>query len=211
MSQLNKIGEIHIKRVFDLLVSCSVLLILFPVFIIIAFMVKVKLGSPIIYKQQRPGLNNKPFFLYKFRSMSNEKDSEGKLFPDFQRLTSFGIFLRKSSLDELPQLINVIKGDLSLVGPRPLLMDYLPLYTEEQAKRHLVKPGITGWAQVNGRNMISWEEKFNLDVWYVNHQTFLLDMKILWLTINKVLRSDGIIQDEPPYQGTKKIENVRHG
>lgn len=159
-----------------------------------SILVRWKLGSPIIFKQQRPGLHGKPFYLYKFRTMTDERDEKGELFPDHVRLTPFGQFLRKYSLDELPQLFNVLKGDISLVGPRPLLMEYLELYTPEQARRHEVKPGITGWAQVNGRNAISWEEKFKLDVWYVDHQSFWLDLKILFLTVLKVLRSEGISQ-----------------
>jgi len=199
------------KRIIDLTVSAIGVIILSPIILFIMIIVKYKLGSPILFKQQRPGLNGKPFYLYKFRSMSNEKDRNGELLPVHQRLTPFGVFLRKFSLDELPQLINVIKGDLSLVGPRPLLMEYLPLYTEEQAKRHLVKPGITGWAQVNGRNMITWEDKFNYDVWYVNHQSLLLDMKILWLTLKKVVRSEGIIHNEADFQGSKEKVKVGNG
>ena len=185
------------------------LIILFPFMLLITILVKWKLGSPILYKQQRPGLNGAPFFLYKFRSMSNEKDSTGRLLPDHIRLTPFGSFLRQYSLDELPQLINVIKGDLSLVGPRPLLMEYLPLYSEEQARRHLVRPGITGWAQVNGRNSITWEEKFALDVWYVNNQSLVLDIKILLLTIIRVLRSDNVHINEHDFEGTMRKES--HG
>ncbi|MCJ8009125.1 sugar transferase [Lederbergia wuyishanensis] len=184
------------KRLLDFLCSVCMLITFFPLIICIGLLVKMKLGSPIFFKQQRPGLNGKPFYLYKFRTMTDEMDEDGKLKPDVIRLTSFGKFLRKYSLDELPQLINVLKGELSLVGPRPLLMEYLSLYTEEQAKRHLVKPGITGWAQINGRNTISWEKKFELDLWYVNNQTFLLDIKILFLTIKKVLSSEGINQSE---------------
>ena len=180
------------KRLFDLLVSLSLLVILSFIIVIVAILVRFKLGSPILFKQQRPGLHGKPFYVYKFRTMTDERDSSGQLLPDHIRLTSFGRFLRKYSLDELPQLLNVVKGDISLVGPRPLLMEYLPLYTEEQAKRHDVRPGITGWAQVNGRNAIEWEEKFKLDVWYVENQSFLLDIKILYLTIIKVLKSEGI-------------------
>lgn len=161
---------------------------------ILAFLVWSKLGSPIFFKQKRPGLNGKPFYFYKFRSMTDKKGENGQLLPDDVRLTSFGKLLRKYSLDEFPQLFNVIKGDISLVGPRPLLMEYLPLYTNEQLKRHKVKPGITGWAQINGRNAISWEEKFKLDVWYVEHQSFLLDLKILFLTVIKVFRTEGINQ-----------------
>ncbi|MFE5321210.1 sugar transferase [Paenibacillus sp. NPDC056579] len=180
------------KRLFDLSVAVPLLLLLLPCILLTAVLVRWKLGSPVIFKQQRPGLHGKPFSLYKFRSMNDARDSEGKLLPDSVRLTPFGQFLRKYSLDEFLQLINVIKGELSLVGPRPLLMDYLPLYTEEQSRRHLVRPGITGWAQVNGRNEISWEEKFKLDVWYVDNQSFLLDLKILALTFVKVLKTEGV-------------------
>ncbi|MCX2827575.1 sugar transferase [Bacillus pseudomycoides] len=182
------------KRLFDLFVSLSLLVFLLPFIIIVAVLVRIKLGSPIIFKQQRPGLHGASFSLYKFRSMTDEKDSNGNLLPDDVRFTKFGGFLRKCSLDELPQLFNVIKGDLSLVGPRPLLMEYLELYTEEQSRRHMVRPGITGWAQVNGRNAISWEEKFDFDVWYVDNRTFWLDMKILLLTAKKVFKSEGINQ-----------------
>lgn len=179
---------------FDLSVSLVLLVGLSPIFIIIALLVKLKLGSPILFRQLRPGLGGKPFYLYKLRTMTNEKDHKGQLLPDYERLTHFGQFLRKYSLDEYPQLINVIKGDISLVGPRPLLMEYLPLYTKEQSIRHDVRPGITGWAQVNGRNAISWEEKFELDVWYVNNRSFFLDTKILFLTVFKVATSEGINQ-----------------
>ncbi len=163
---------------------------------------KWKLGSPVLFKQLRPGLHGEPFYFYKFRTMTSATDRNGVLLPDAQRLTSVGLFLRRYSLDELPQLINVIKGELSLVGPRPLLMEYLPLYTEEQAKRHLVKPGITGWAQINGRNSISWEEKFELDGWYVTHQSFWLDLRILGRTFLKVFRKEGINQ---PGQATVEV------
>lgn len=164
--------------------------------IVVALLVKYKIGSPVLFIQKRPGLHEKPFLLYKFRTMTEERDSKGQLLPDHLRLTKLGTFLRKYSLDELPQLINVLKGELSLVGPRPLLMEYLPLYSAEQRKRHYVRPGITGLAQVNGRNAISWEEKFQLDVWYVHHNSFLLDIKILFLTVYKVLKSEGINQSE---------------
>ncbi|MDP4083170.1 MAG: sugar transferase [Bacillota bacterium] len=180
------------KRMFDLLVSILLLIAFSPIILIIAVSVKMKLGSPILFRQMRPGLNTKPFYLYKFRTMINATDINGHLMSDQLRLTSFGDFLRRYSLDELPQLFNVLKGDISLVGPRPLLLEYLPLYTEEQSKRHLVKPGITGWAQINGRNTISWEEKFYLDIWYVENRTFILDLKILFLTIKKVFKSEGI-------------------
>lgn len=180
------------KRLFDICCAICFLTLFSLVIFIIAILIKFKLGSPIIFKQQRPGKYGKPFSLYKFRTMTEEKDENGFLLSDDIRLTSFGKFLRKYSLDEIPQFINVLKGDISLVGPRPLLMEYLHLYTDEQAKRHLVRPGITGWAQVNGRNTITWEEKFKLDVWYVENQSFLLDMKIILLTIKKVLKSEGI-------------------
>jgi sugar transferase EpsL len=182
------------KRLFDIVISCSLLVVLFAIFILIAILVRIKLGPPIIFKQQRPGLFGKPFYLYKFRTMTDGRDKNGDLLPDNQRLTFFGAFLRKYSLDEYPQLFNVLKGDISLVGPRPLLMEYIPLYTKEQCSRHNVRPGITGWAQVNGRNAITWEEKFNLDVWYVNNHSFWLDLKILFITAFKVVVSEGINQ-----------------
>ncbi|MBT2616206.1 MULTISPECIES: sugar transferase [unclassified Bacillus (in: firmicutes)] len=180
------------KRIIDFLISLILLVILSPIMVIIGIFIKYNLGTPVLFKQTRPGFNGKPFTLYKFRSMNNQTDEQGKPLPDHLRLTRFGNALRKLSLDELPQLVNVVKGDLSLVGPRPLLMEYLPLYNDDQAKRHDVRPGITGWAQVNGRNAISWEEKFTLDVWYVNHQSLLLDFKILLLTIVKVVKSEGV-------------------
>lgn len=181
-----------LKRLFDLSTATVLLLVLSPLVLLTAVLVRLKLGSPILFKQKRPGLHGVPFYVYKFRTMTGERDSLGKLLPDHLRLTKFGAFMRKYSLDELLQLVNVIKGELSLIGPRPLLMDYLPLYTEEQAKRHLVKPGITGWAQINGRNATTWEERFERDVWYVNNQSFWLDMKILLLTVKKVVRSEGV-------------------
>lgn len=180
------------KRCFDSCIAFISILILFPWLVLIALLVRFKLGSPIIFTQVRPGLHGKPFHLFKFRTMTNEVDEAGHLLPDEARLTSFGAFLRKYSLDELPQLVNVLLGELSLVGPRPLLMEYLPLYTKEQMRRHEVRPGITGWAQINGRNALDWEEKFKLDVWYVDHRTFWLDIKILWLTFSKVICSEGI-------------------
>lgn len=183
------------KRLFDIILSAIALIIFSIPIIITAVIVRIKLGSPIIFKQKRPGLYGKPFYVYKFRTMTDEKDENGKLLPDEVRLTKTGRIIRKLSLDELPQLFNVLKGELSLVGPRPLLMEYLPLYTTEQARRHEVKPGITGWAQVNGRNAISWEEKFALDVWYVDNQSFWLDMKILFMTVIKVFKREGISQE----------------
>lgn len=184
------------KRFFDFICSLVGLLFLLPLLVIIALLIRMKLGSPIIFVQQRPGLKGKPFNIYKFRSMTNAKDEHGNLLPNHLRLTKFSKVIRKLSLDELPQLFNVLKGDISLVGPRPLLMDYLELYSEEQSRRHDVRPGITGWAQVNGRNAISWEEKFEHDVWYVDNQSFLLDMKILFITVKKVLISDGVNKSE---------------
>lgn len=180
------------KRSFDFIIASILLLMLSPVLAVVAVLVGTRLGRPILFKQRRPGLHGRPFQLYKFRTMTDERDAEGNLLSDHMRLTPLGVRLRKWSLDELPQLLNVVKGELSLVGPRPLLMGYLPLYTEEQAKRHLVRPGITGWAQVNGRNAVTWEERFVKDVWYVEHQSFWLDLKILALTVKRVAKSDGI-------------------
>jgi sugar transferase EpsL len=180
------------KRVFDFTAGLILLILMTPVMIIIALLVCINIGSPVVFRQERPGSGGRPFKLLKFRTMSELVDEEGIMLPDEQRLTKLGQILRKYSLDELPQLINVVRGDLSFVGPRPLLMQYLERYTPEQARRHEVKPGITGWAQVNGRNAISWEEKFKLDVWYVDNVSLWLDLKILWLTVVKVLRADGI-------------------
>ena len=181
-----------IKRLCDILVSTAVLSALSPVVGIIAFNIHRKLGSPIFFRQVRPGKDGKPFEMIKFRTMRDAVDSNGRLLPDSERMTPFGSFLRSSSLDELPELWNVIKGDMSLVGPRPLLMEYLPLYSPEQYRRHEVRPGVTGWAQVNGRNAISWEDKFKLDIWYVDNQSLWLDLKILFLTVKKVVVRDGI-------------------
>lgn len=183
------------KRLFDFTMSLIALTVLSPVLLITALLIRLKIGSPIVFRQQRPGLSNKPFHVYKFRSMTDETDAEGQLLPDDIRLISFGKIMRKLSLDELPQLLNVLKGDMSFVGPRPLLMEYLNLYDERQKKRHNVRPGITGWAQVNGRNAISWEQKFEYDVWYVENRSFWLDIKILFMTVMKVFKSEGISQD----------------
>ena len=180
------------KRFFDFSASLAALLLLSPVLLLLALLVGVKLGSPVFFTQTRPGLHGQPFEMIKFRTMTNARSADGALLPDAERLTRFGRFLRSTSLDELPELWNVLKGEMSLVGPRPLLMDYLPLYSPEQSRRHEVKPGITGWAQVNGRNAISWEEKFQLDVWYVDHQSFWLDLKILFLTVKRVFQRSGI-------------------
>lgn len=170
-------------------------MLLWPFIVLLVALVRIKLGSPAFFRQQRPGLHGKPFMMLKFRTMTNARDADGNLLPDAVRLTFFGRFLRSSSLDELPELINVLFGDMSLVGPRPLLMEYLPRYSPEQARRHEVRPGITGWAQVNGRNAISWEEKFKLDVWYVDNRSFWVDLKIIWLTLIKVFKREGIAQD----------------
>jgi len=195
------------KRVFDFIVALCVLIILLPIIVIVALLIRFKLGSPILFTQERPGLNGTVFKMMKFRTMLNGKDKHGNLLPDNERMTKFGAFLRSTSLDELPGLFNVLKGDMSLVGPRPLLVQYLPLYNAEQARRHAVRPGITGWAQVNGRNAISWEDKFKLDVWYVDNQSFWLDIKILFLTVKKVFVREGICADGhvtiEPFKGSK--------
>ncbi len=181
-----------LKRLFDIGLSFILLVLLTPVLLVLALLVLFKMGCPLYFRQERPGLGGKPFYLIKFRTMRQAEAGEYELSTDEQRLRPFGAGLRKYSLDELPQLINVLKGELSFVGPRPLLMQYLERYSPEQARRHEVKPGITGWAQVNGRNAISWEEKFKLDVWYVDNSSFWLDIKIMWLTLLKVLRAEGI-------------------
>jgi len=184
-----------VKRAFDILVAGTLLVVGSPLIAALALGIRWRMGAPVLFRQVRPGLHGRPFTIYKFRTMIDAMDDAGRPLPDEQRLTALGRILRKYSLDELPQLWNVLKGDLSLVGPRPLLMEYLSLYTPEQARRHEVRPGITGWAQVNGRNAITWEEKFEHDVWYVEHQSFWLDMRILWLTLLKVLKSEGITQE----------------
>lgn len=183
------------KRFFDFVLSLIAIIILGPVYIIVAILVRVKLGSPVIFTQERPGKNEKIFKMYKFRSMTSETDEEGNLLPDEVRLTSFGKKLRSTSLDELPELFNILKGDMSIVGPRPLLKKYLPRYNEFQKHRHDVSPGLTGWAQVNGRNAISWEDKFRLDVEYTEKCSFLLDLKILFMTVSSVLKKEGISSD----------------
>lgn len=192
------------KRTFDLVVSSLLFIITLPLMFIISILILVFMGRPILFKQQRPGLHAKPFYVLKFRTMNNKCDEKGNLLPDEDRVTLLGKILRKLSLDELPQLINVIKGDMSLVGPRPLLMEYLPLYSPEQARRHEVRPGITGWAQVNGRNAISWEKKFELDIWYVDNQSFWLDLKIILLTILRVLQTKDI-NSSPNQISTEKF------
>ena len=181
-----------IKRLFDIIASTIGLLLLAPVIAAVAFQIRRKLGSPVLFRQVRPGNAGKPFEMVKFRTMSDATDKDGNPLPDSERMSPFGAFLRSTSLDELPELWNVLKGDMSLVGPRPLLMEYLPLYSKEQYRRHDVRPGVTGWAQLNGRNAISWEDKFKLDVWYVENRSLWLDLKIIYTTIKKVLVRDGI-------------------
>ncbi|WP_180061665.1 MULTISPECIES: sugar transferase [unclassified Acinetobacter] len=185
-----------LKRVLDIVIASVALVLLSPLYFYVAYRVRKNLGSPVLFRQVRPGLHGKPFEMIKFRTMTDERDAEGNLLPNEQRLPKFGKMLRATSLDEMPELWNVIKGDMSIVGPRPLLMDYLPLYNKEQAKRHNVRPGMTGYAQVNGRNSISWEEKFKLDTWYVENQSIWLDFKIMFQTVKKVLVKEGINQSE---------------
>jgi len=180
------------NRAFDILFSLTAILMLVPLFFLISISVLFFLGFPVIFSQLRPGLDSKPFRMYKFRTMTNERDINGKLLPSDKRLTRFGRFLRATSLDEIPEFINVLKGEMSVVGPRPLLMDYLPLFNSAQNKRHSVKPGITGWAQVNGRNALTWDEKFELDIWYVHNKCFILDLKIILMTLMKILKREGI-------------------
>lgn len=196
-----------LKRLFDITVSAVALILLLPIYAIVAYKVKKNLGSPVLFRQIRPGLNGKPFEMIKFRTMKDAVDAQGNPLPDSERLTPFGKMLRATSLDELPELWNVLKGDMSLVGPRPLLMEYLPLYNEEQAKRHNVRPGITGYAQVNGRNAISWEQKFALDTWYVENQSFWLDIKILLKTVKKVFLKKDVNDNSghsmPKFEGRK--------
>lgn len=195
------------KRGFDIFASILGLLLLVPVITIVAWQTRRKLGSPVLFRQVRPGLNGRPFEMIKFRTMRDAVDAAGNPLPDSERMTPFGSFLRASSLDELPELWNVLKGDMSLVGPRPLLMEYLPLYSPEQYRRHEVRPGVTGWAQINGRNALSWEEKFSLDVWYVDNRSLWLDLKIIFLTIKKVVVRDGISAEGeatmPKFNGSK--------
>lgn len=201
-----------LKRVFDLAFAVVLLIIAGLPMIIIGILVRIIMGPPVFFKQRRPGYKGRSFILLKFRTMRNTRDFKNELLSDDERLTGFGSILRKTSLDELPQLFNVIKGDLSFVGPRPLLMEYLPLYTPRQARRHDVKPGITGWTAVSGRNALTWEEKFELDIWYVENRSFLLDMKILGMTVAKVIKREGITAEGsvtvPVFKGSKENENV---
>ena len=198
------------KKIFDLFLIFLSLPLILPVYLLTMLLVMIQLNFPILFTQSRAGLNGKKFNIYKFRTMTNQRDNNGVLLPDELRLTKFGKFLRSTSLDELPSLWNVLKSDMSLVGPRPLLVEYLPLYSTKQARRHEVKPGITGWAQVNGRNAISWQEKFDLDVWYVDNQSIWLDIKILWITVKKVIMRDGINQvDHSTMEQFKGNENEK--
>lgn len=196
------------KRIFDLSLAFLCLVILSPLFLILALLVWYSQGRPVLFTQLRPGLKGKPFKLYKFRTMTDAQDAEGKLLPDDERMTRLGKFLRASSLDELPELVNVLRGEMSLVGPRPLLMQYLAFYDKEQARRHDVLPGITGWAQVNGRNAISWEDKFQLDVWYVDHWSLGLDLKILWQTLYKVIIREGV--NQPGFSTAEEWHGSQH-
>lgn len=196
------------KNLFDKILALFLIILFLPLYIIVSLLIWWKMGRPILFRQKRPGYKEKIFGIYKFRTMTNEKDIEGNLLPDEQRLVGVGKFIRSTSLDELPQLLNVLKGEMSFVGPRPLLIEYLDLYSDEEKRRHDVKPGITGWAQVNGRNAISWEQKFKYDVWYVDNQSFWLDMKILWMTFLKVLKRSDISSDTnvtmEKFKGSKK-------
>ncbi len=202
----------YIKRIIDFLLSLIGIIILSPVLLIVSIMVRTKLGAPVLFKQERPGLNGKIFKMYKFRTMTNETDENGELLPDEVRLTKFGKFLRASSLDELPEMFNILKGDMSIVGPRPLLVKYLPLYSERQSHRHDVRPGLTGYAQVNGRNAISWEEKFELDIFYVNNSSFMVDLMIFFKTIKKVFDREGISSGTSvtmeEFKGSREAEEV---
>jgi sugar transferase EpsL len=201
-----------LKRLFDMTVALTLIVVLLPLMAVVALIVRIKLGSPVIFRQQRPGFHGQPFMILKFRTMTDARDADGNLLPDKDRLTPFGSFLRSSSLDELPELFNVLRGEMSLVGNRPLLMEYLDRYTPEQARRHDVRPGITGWMQVNGRNSLTWEEKFELDVWYVDHQSLWLDIKILFQTVIIVLKRESIAHEGyatmPVFTGTAAASHL---
>lgn len=205
---MNGFYKRYVKRLMDFILSLIAIIVLSPILLIVAIFVKIKLGGPVLFKQQRPGLNEKIFTMYKFRTMTDKRDENGELLPDSVRLTKFGKILRSTSLDELPELFNIIKGDMSIIGPRPLLVQYLPLYNEHQKRRHNVRPGLSGLAQISGRNAISWENKFNLDVEYVDSVSFLGDWRIIFLTIKKVFVREGINSENTstmePFKGTKK-------
>ena len=202
----------YIKRLLDIVLSLIAIIVLSPVYLIVAIVVRIQMGSPVLFSQDRIGKDEKVFKLYKFRSMANEKDENGKLLPEEKRLTKFGLTLRSTSLDELPELVNILKGDMSIVGPRPLLVKYLPLYSEEQKHRHDVRPGLTGWAQANGRNAISWEEKFALDIWYVQNISFWVDVKVIFLTVKEVFCREGISSEHSvtmeEFSGAKESMHV---
>ncbi|EOU1217671.1 sugar transferase [Clostridium perfringens] len=206
---MSKKIQFFIKRIFDIVISFIGLIVLFPIILLVALLIRINLGSPVIFKQERPGYKQKSFFVYKFRTMNNKKDEFGDLLPDSERLTSFGKIIRKLSLDELPQLINVLKGDMSLIGPRPLLVRYLPYYKEYELVRFDVRPGITGLAQINGRNTVSWDERFKYDIYYVENYNLFLDIKILFLTFLKVFKSDGVIS--APNTLMKSLDHEREG
>lgn len=210
MKHIPGIYERYIKRLLDIVLSGMALVLLSPVLLLVAILVRVKLGSPVLFSQERPGKDEKIFRLYKFRSMTDARDENGHLLPDEARLPQFGRILRSTSLDELPELINIFKGDMSIVGPRPLLVKYLPLYNESQKHRHDVTPGLTGWAQVNGRNALSWEKKFELDVWYAEHISFALDVKIVLMTVMKVFRREGISSETAATMEEFRGEAVAH-
>ena len=198
-----------LKQIFDTILAFILIVLFLPVYIVVSLLILIKMGRPILFRQQRPGYKEKIFGIYKFRTMTNEKDTAGELLSDEERLVGVGKFIRSTSLDELPQIFNVLKGEMSFVGPRPLLIEYLSLYNEQEKRRHDVKPGITGWAQVNGRNTISWKDKFEYDVWYVENQSFLLDMKILWMTFLKVIKRSDISSDTSStmekFKGSKNV------
>lgn len=207
--RMSPMCKLFFKRMFDFLISLCAILLLSPVLLVISLIIKYQQGGDVFFKQERPGLNKRIFKVIKFKTMSDEKDVNGMLLPDKDRITPIGRFIRSTSLDEIPQLLNVLKGDMALIGPRPLLIKYLPLYSDIQSRRHEVRPGITGWAQVNGRNAISWERKLELDVWYVDNFSFLLDLKIVLLTLKKIIKREDINQvgqaTMEPFKGTSEI------
>jgi len=192
---MSRLASDALKRALDITLACVALVLLSPVLAVVWVLVRLRMGTPVLFRQQRPGRHGRPFEMAKFRTMTDARDADGNLLPDADRLTALGQWLRRSSIDELPELLNVLAGDMSLVGPRPLLMQYLPLYSPEQARRHEVRPGITGWAQVNGRNAVSWPEKFELDVWYVDHRSTKLDFEIMWKTVSQVVGGHGVSAD----------------
>ena len=192
---MSRLASDALKRALDITLACVALVLLSPVLAVVWVLVRLRMGTPVLFRQQRPGRHGRPFEMAKFRTMTDARDADGNLLPDADRLTALGQWLRRSSIDELPELLNVLAGDMSLVGPRPLLMQYLPLYSPEQARRHEVRPGITGWAQVNGRNAVSWPEKFELDVWYVDHRSTKLDFEIMWKTVSQVMGGHGVSAD----------------